>query len=183
MRITWAEASTRPPRGPRCSCHQAKLIRGGRCAAIDATAKQLRPIRVKIHRSTGKPPTADLPPKADVPSNVATRRICASKRHCSPLFRAANDAASGQVLCHKHHRSKRAIRNCTRDGGRPFGLGGYVADPPPPQVLRSITVAVRKRRDDDPWAGTVETGECMRTVSEASKRLSDVTTVRLGVIS
>jgi hypothetical protein len=46
-----------------------------------------------------------------------------------------------------------AVRNCTRDEGRPFGFGDQVADPKPP---RAAAVKSRggerrgKRRDDDP---------------------------------
>jgi|RhiMethySRZTD1v2_1073278.scaffolds.fasta_scaffold65996_4 hypothetical protein len=51
-----------------------------RCSSVTTSAnEQLGPVRVKIHRSTDKPPTAGLPPKADVPGNAAIRRICAKK--------------------------------------------------------------------------------------------------------
>jgi hypothetical protein len=64
-----------------------------------------------------------------------------------------------------------AVRNCTRDEGRPFGLGDQVADPKPPQA------AVVKSRGGERCgnvgtmipAGTVERGERKRIVDEVSK--------------
>src|SRR4030081_2726217 len=64
-----------------------------------------------------------------------------------------------------------AMRNCTRDEGRPFGFGDQVADPKPPQA------AVVKSDDGERCgnvgtvipAGKVERGERKQTASEASK--------------
>src|SRR6476620_493718 len=64
-----------------------------------------------------------------------------------------------------------AMRNCTRDEGRPFGFGDQVADPKPPQA------AVVKSDGGERYgnvgtkipAGKVERGERKQTASEASK--------------
>jgi len=64
-----------------------------------------------------------------------------------------------------------AVRNCTKDEGRPFGFGDQVADPKPPRAA-----AVKSRggeRRGNAWtmiqAGMVERGERKQTASEASK--------------
>jgi len=64
-----------------------------------------------------------------------------------------------------------ASRNCTGDGGGPFGFGDQVADPKPPQAA-----AVKSRGGERCGkvgamipAGMVERGERKRTVAEVSK--------------
>jgi hypothetical protein len=64
-----------------------------------------------------------------------------------------------------------ALRNCTRDEGRPFGFGDQVADPKPPQAA-----AVKSRGGERCGkagtmipTGMVERGERKRTVDEVSK--------------
>src|SRR5262245_32935831 len=64
-----------------------------------------------------------------------------------------------------------ASRNCTGDGGGPFGFGDQVADPKPPQAA-----AVKIRGGERCGkvgamipAGMVERGERKRTVAEVSK--------------
>ena len=64
-----------------------------------------------------------------------------------------------------------ALRNCTRDEGRPFGFGDQVADPKPPQAA-----AVKSRGGERCGkagtmipTGMVERGERKRTVAEVSK--------------
>src|ERR1700686_1917573 len=64
-----------------------------------------------------------------------------------------------------------AVRNCTRDEGRPFGFGDQVADPKPPRAA-----AVKSRGGEHRGnvgtmipAGKVERGERKQTASEASK--------------
>jgi hypothetical protein len=63
-----------------------------------------------------------------------------------------------------------AKRNCTRDGGGPFGFGNQVLISSHRKLLSSkaTVVNVRKRRDMI-LAGMVERGERKRTAAEASK--------------
>ena len=64
-----------------------------------------------------------------------------------------------------------ALRNCTRDEGRPFGFGDQVADPKPPQA--AIVKSDGGERCGNVGAmipaGKVERGERKQTASEASK--------------
>src|ERR1700681_2228083 len=64
-----------------------------------------------------------------------------------------------------------AIRNCTRDEGRPFGFGDQVADPKPPQaaVVKSDGGERCGNVGTMIPAGKVERGERKQTASEASK--------------
>src|SRR5262249_17325257 len=64
-----------------------------------------------------------------------------------------------------------AMRNCTRDEGRPFGVGDQVADPKPPRaavVKNDGGERCRKVGTMIP-AGKVERGERKQAASEASK--------------
>ena len=64
-----------------------------------------------------------------------------------------------------------AMRNCTRDEGRPFGFGDQVADPKPPQA--AVVKSDGGERCGNVGAmipaGKVERGERKQTASEASK--------------
>src|SRR5271163_642329 len=64
-----------------------------------------------------------------------------------------------------------AMRNCTRDEGRPFGFGDQVADPKPPQaaVVKSDGGERCGKVGAMIPAGTIERGERKQTASEASK--------------
>jgi hypothetical protein len=64
-----------------------------------------------------------------------------------------------------------AMRNCTRDEGRPFGFGDQVADPKPPQaaVVKSDGGERCGKVGTMIPAGKVERGERKKTASEASK--------------
>jgi hypothetical protein len=64
-----------------------------------------------------------------------------------------------------------AVRNCTRDEGRPFGFGDQVADPKPPQaaVVKSHGGERCGNVGTTIPAGTVERGERKRIVDEVSK--------------
>ena len=64
-----------------------------------------------------------------------------------------------------------AVRNCTRDEGRPFGFGDQVADPKPPQaaLVKSHGGERCGKVGTMIPAGTVERGERKRTVDEVSK--------------
>ena len=78
---------------------------------------------------------------------------------------------SGVGLVSRASPVQTAVRNCTRDEGRPFGVGDQVADPKPP---RAATVKSRggERRGNVGTmipAGKVERGERKQTASEASK--------------
>ena len=75
------------------------------------------------------------------------------------------------VLCHEHRRSTRAVRNCTRDEGRPFGFGDQVADPNPPRAAAVKSRGGERRGNVGTMipAGKVERGERKQTASEASK--------------
>ena len=73
------------------------------------------------------------------------------------------------VVCHERRPSTTA-RNCTRDGGRPSGVGNQVLISSHRKLLRSkaVVVSVAERRDEIP-AGKVERGERKRTAAEVSK--------------
>ncbi len=64
-----------------------------------------------------------------------------------------------------------AVRNCTRDEGRPFGFGDQVADPKPPRAAAVKSRGGERRGKAGTMipAGTVERGERKQTASEASK--------------
>jgi hypothetical protein len=64
-----------------------------------------------------------------------------------------------------------AVRNCTRDEGRPFGFGDQVADPKPPRAAAVKSRGGERRGNAGTMipAGTVERGERKQTASEASK--------------
>ena len=64
-----------------------------------------------------------------------------------------------------------AQRNCTRDGGWPFGFGDQVADPKPLQaaVVKSAGGERCRKVGTMIPAGKVERGERKQTASEASK--------------
>jgi hypothetical protein len=64
-----------------------------------------------------------------------------------------------------------AVRNCTRDEGRPFGFGDQVADPKPLQaaVVKSDGGERCRKVGTMIPAGKVERGERKQTASEASK--------------
>src|SRR5580704_14934052 len=64
-----------------------------------------------------------------------------------------------------------AARNCTRDGGGPFGFGDQVADPKPPRVAAVKSRGGERRGNAGTMipAGKVERGERKQTASEASK--------------
>jgi hypothetical protein len=64
-----------------------------------------------------------------------------------------------------------AVRNCTRDEGRPFGFGDQVADPKPLQVAVVKSDGGERCRKVGTMisAGKVERGERKQTASEASK--------------
>jgi hypothetical protein len=64
-----------------------------------------------------------------------------------------------------------AVRNCTRDEGRPFGFGDQVADPKPPRVAAVKSRGGERRGNVGTMipAGKVERGERKQTASEASK--------------
>ena len=64
-----------------------------------------------------------------------------------------------------------AMRNCTRDEGRPFGFGDQVADPKPLQaaVVKSDGGERCRKVGTMIPAGKVERGERKQTASEASK--------------
>ena len=64
-----------------------------------------------------------------------------------------------------------ALRNCTRDEGRPFEFGSQVLISSHCKLLlsKATVVSVAERRDRIP-AGTVERGERKRTADEVSKR-------------
>jgi hypothetical protein len=64
-----------------------------------------------------------------------------------------------------------ALRNCTRDEGRPFGFGDQVADPKPPQaaIVKSDGGERCGKVGAMIPAGTIERGERKQTASEASK--------------
>ena len=64
-----------------------------------------------------------------------------------------------------------AVRNCTRDEGRPFGFGDQVADPKPPRAAAVKSRGGERRGNVGTMipAGKVERGERKQTASEASK--------------
>jgi len=64
-----------------------------------------------------------------------------------------------------------AMRNCTRDEGRPFGFGDQVADPKPPRAAAVKSRGGERRGNVGTMipAGKVERGERKQTASEASK--------------
>ena len=63
-----------------------------------------------------------------------------------------------------------AIRNCTRDEGRPFGFGDQVADPKPPRaaVVKSDG-GERCGKVGKISTGMIERGERKRTADDVSK--------------
>jgi hypothetical protein len=64
-----------------------------------------------------------------------------------------------------------AVRNYTRDEGRPFGFGDQVADPKPPRAAAVKSRGGERRGNVGTMipAGKVERGERKQTASEASK--------------
>ena len=64
-----------------------------------------------------------------------------------------------------------AVRNCTRDEGRPFGFGDQVADPKPPRAAAVKSRGGERRGNVGTMipAGKIERGERKQTASEASK--------------
>ena len=64
-----------------------------------------------------------------------------------------------------------AVRNCTKDEGRPFGFGDQVADPKPPRAAAVKSRGGERRGNVGAMipTGTIERGERKRTASEASK--------------
>jgi hypothetical protein len=63
-----------------------------------------------------------------------------------------------------------AVRNCTRDEGRPFGFGDQVADPKPPRAAAVKSRGGERRGNAGTMipAGKVERGERKQTASEAN---------------
>ncbi|HKB90910.1 MAG TPA: hypothetical protein VKC60_10385 [Opitutaceae bacterium] len=55
------------------------------------------------------------------------------------------------VLCHEHHRSTRAVRNCTRDEGGPFEVGNQVLISSHPKLLslKATVVNVAEKSEQD----------------------------------
>jgi len=66
-----------------------------------------------------------------------------------------------------------AVRNCTRDEGRPFGFGDQVADPKPLQaaVVKAMVVNVAEKVGTMIPAGKVERGERKQTLLKRRKRI------------
>jgi len=64
-----------------------------------------------------------------------------------------------------------AVRNYTRDEGRPFGFGDQVADPKRPRLAAVKSRGGERRGNAGTMipAGMVERGERKQTASEASK--------------
>ena len=58
------------------------------------------------------------------------------------VSRLMRDMGLQGVLCHEHRRSTRAMRNCTRDEGGPFGFGNQVPISSHRKLLRSKAVVV-----------------------------------------
>jgi hypothetical protein len=80
-------------------------------------------------------------------------------------------AASASGLVSRVTPVHTALRNCTRDEGRPFGFGDQVADPKPPQaaVVKSDGGERCGNVGAMISAGKIERGERKQTASEASK--------------
>ena len=68
------------------------------------------------------------------------------------------------------HRLRTTVRNCARDEGGPFEVGGQVQASSHRELLssRAMVVSVAECRDLIP-AGKVERGERKRTADEVSK--------------
>jgi hypothetical protein len=64
-----------------------------------------------------------------------------------------------------------AMRNCTRAGGGPFGFRNQVPISSHRELLspKAMVANVAEKRRDKIPSGTVERGECKRTVAEVSK--------------
>src|SRR5271167_481662 len=115
------------------------------------------------------------------------RSVPASKSCRSPmaaLIPAPESSCSGSNESHRSAHNKEsavlkagitpvhtAMRNCTRDEGRPFGFGDQVADPKPPQA--AVVKSDGGERCGNVGAmipaGKIERGERKQTASEASK--------------
>src|SRR6266581_4646987 len=92
-----------------------------------------------------------------------------TNRHCLECCAAQPVAAVGLVS--RVTPVHTAMRNCTRDEGRPFGFGNQVADPKPPQA--AVVKSDGGERCGNVGAmipaGKIERGERKQTASEASK--------------
>src|SRR6266566_583122 len=101
-----------------------------------------------------------------VPAIIRARRVqeTAALRNFSPSM-------SAWGLVSRVAPVQTAVRNCTRDEGRPFGFGDYVADPKPPRAAAVKSRGGERRGNAGTMipAGMVERGERKRTASEASK--------------
>ena len=75
-----------------------------------------------------------------------------------------------RVLCHEVTPVHTALRNCTRDEGRPFGFGNQVLISSPRKLLSSkATVVNVAEKRDMISTGVVEGGERKQTADEVSK--------------
>ena len=102
-------------------------------------------------------------------------RFLSAKREAMAVFASGllrgRPSASVMGLVSRASPVHTAIRNCTRDEGRPFGFGDQVADPKPPQaaVVKSDGGERCGNVGTMIPAGKVERGERKQTASEASK--------------
>ena len=64
------------------------------------------------------------------------------------------------------------VRNCTRDGGRPSGIGNQVliSSHRKPPLSKAMVVSIAESAGTMIPAGTVERGERKQTADEVSKR-------------
>ena len=103
-------------------------------------------------------------------SSAGARELCA-------LFDSFNDRnfaadrAFATGLVSRASPVHTAVRNCTRDEGRPFGFGDQVADPKPPRAAAVKSRGGERRGNVGTMipSGKVERGERKQTASEASK--------------
>jgi hypothetical protein len=91
--------------------------------------------------------------------------------HAPGAMFSAGDAHAAQGLVSRASPVHTAVRNCTRDEGRPFGFGDQVADPKPPRAAAVKSRGGERRGNVGTVipAGKVERGERKQTASEASK--------------
>jgi len=94
------------------------------------------------------------------------RRGCMGKDHIHCSRRGSGPGRVSRVSP-----VQTAVRNCTRDEGRPFGFGDQVADPKPPRAAAVKSRGGERRGNVGTMipAGEVERGERKQTASEASK--------------
>jgi hypothetical protein len=107
-------------------------------------------------------------------ANARKLALCertASEKWHPTYLRTLTDLMSEMGLVSRVAPVQTAVRNCTKDEGRPFGFGDQVADPKPPRAAAAKSRGGERRGNVGTMipAGKVERGERKQTASEASK--------------